>query len=169
MKGCIIKRIGPGWIFLLIVIFLYGAASLVNYVVFIESLAAFWNLVLSVVPVVILVFALVFLANLWVTPGRIMKYLGKGSGRKGWVISIAGGILSTGPIYMWYPLLKDLKSRGMKNSLISVFLYNRSLKIPLLPMMIFYFGWAFTIILSAYMIIFSVFNGIIVEKIVGDK
>jgi len=85
------------------------------------------------------------------------------------MVSIAlFGILSHGPIYVWYPLLKDLKEHGMRTGLVTVFLYNRAIKIPLLPIMIFYFGISFVIILSIYMIIASIFQGKIIE-ILEDK
>jgi uncharacterized membrane protein YraQ (UPF0718 family) len=71
-----------------------------------------------------------------------------------------------GSAYIWYIFLKDLKQKGMKTSLIVAFLYNRAIKIPLLPMMIYYFGYPLTIILTIYMIIFSVINGLVVEKMV---
>jgi len=94
---------------------------------------------------------------------------GKGAGVKGWLIAIFGGILSTGPIYLWYPLLSDLKEKGMKDSFIATFLYNRAVKIPLMPMMIFYFGISFTAILTIYIVIFSIINGFCVDKLLLEK
>ena len=84
------------------------------------------------------------------------------------IISALFGIVSHGPIYVWYPLLRDLKQHGMRSGLVAVFLYNRAIKIPLLPIMIFYFGVFFVIILCIYMIIASVFQGKIIE-IIEDK
>jgi len=69
-----------------------------------------------------------------------------------------------GPAYTWFPLLKNLKKKGMRPSLLVAFLNNRAVKIPLLPMMIFYFGWSFTLIANGYLIIFSIMNGLIIEK-----
>ena len=89
--------------------------------------------------------------------------MGGESGIKGWVLAISMGILSHGPIYVWYPLLKDLRDHGMRSGLIAVFLYNRAIKIPLLPVMIFYFGIGFVIILSIYMMIASVVEGKIIN------
>jgi len=60
-------------------------------------------------------------------------------GIKKWIFVIIGGVLSTGAIYMWYPFLADLKDKGLNYGLISCFLYNRAIKIPLLPLMVFYF------------------------------
>jgi len=118
--------------------------------------------------VVILVFFFLFLTDLFLKKEQIIKYLGHGSGLKGWLIAVTGGILSHGPIYMWYPLLADLKAKGMKNNLIATFLYNRAVKIPIIPLLIYYFGWPFFIILTIYMIIASIINGWIVGKLVKN-
>lgn len=104
------------------------------------------------------------LIDYFIKPRILVKYTGKNAGLKGWVISIISGIISTGPIYIWYPMLKQLKKKGMKNSYIAAFLYNRAIKLPLLPLFIFYFGLTYTIVLTTIMIIVSIFQGIIVEK-----
>jgi hypothetical protein len=44
-----------------------------------------------------------------------------------------------------------------------------AVKIPLLPMMIYYFGLVFTITLSALIVVFSVLNGRVVEYLVGSE
>ena len=58
-----------------------------------------------------------------------------------------------------------MQKKGVRNGLVATFLYNRAVKIPLLPLMIFYFGMVYTIILTIIMMIVSVFQGLIVEKI----
>ncbi|MBA7715913.1 hypothetical protein ES703_124972 [subsurface metagenome] len=75
-----------------------------------------------------LVFVIMLLINLFLKPARIAKFLGKGSGVKGIALSAAAGIISTGPIYVWYPLLRDLKEKGAGESSIAIFLYNRAVK-----------------------------------------
>lgn len=169
MMRKIVNRFGAGWIFLAIVLVIYFILGVVNYTMFELAVIGFFNLFITVLPVLFLVFFFLFLTNLFFTPKRVIKYLGKGSGIKGWLLMIIGGILSTGAIYMWYPLLSDLKEKGMKNSLVAVFLYNRAVKIPLLPMMIYYFGWGFTIILTVYMIMFSVVSGFVVGEVIGKN
>ena len=54
-------------------------------------------------------------------------------------------------------------------TLLYTFLYSRAVKLPLLPLMIHYFGLAYTLILCLYLIIFAVINGILVEKLVPQK
>ena len=104
--------------------------------------------------------------NYIVNPKTIAKYVGEESGIKGWLLSISAGILSHGPIYVWYPLLKDLRNHGMRIGLIAVFIYNRAIKIPLLPLMIYYFGLMFVVVLTIYMIIASVIQGKLIDLVI---
>jgi len=110
---------------------------------------------------------LLVIVDLFVKPQSISKHLGKESGIKGWIYAIVAGIISTGPIYMWYPLLSDLKKRGAREAYIVTFLYNRAIKPALLPLFIFYFGLKYVIILTVVMIVASVFQGIMVETLLN--
>ena len=103
-----------------------------------------------------LVFAVMVVFNLVLKPAQIVRLLGRGSGMKGVLLSVGAGIISMGPIYAWYPLLKDLKEKGAANSLLAVFLYNRAVKPFLLPVMIAYFGWLFVVLLTVLTVLASV-------------
>lgn len=164
MKNLLVKTDG-GLKLLIIIIITYIVFAFLNTELLLKSFSTFLNLVISIVPILVIVFLLMFLSNLFLNSKRITKTLGHESGIRGYFFSILFGIVSTGPIYMWYPLLSDLREKGVKNSLIVIFLYNRAVKIPLLPMMIYYFGLAFVIILTILMIGFSVINGILVERL----
>lgn len=106
-----------------------------------------------------LVLILIFLINLFLNPAKVAKYLGRTSGLKGIALSAAAGIISAGPIYAWYPLLKDLKEKGASDSSISIFLYNRAVKPILLPIMIAYFGLPFVVVLTVLMLAASMVIG----------
>jgi len=155
-----------GVIFLLVVISLYAVAFLVDIKPAQNALAFAARLLYQLLPVLLLVFVLIFVSNLLVKPDWIRSNMGRDSGLRGWIMAVVGGILSVGPIYVWYALLRDLKTNGMRTALIAVFLYNRGLKLPLLPLMIHYFGVAYTLVLAIYMTLFSLLSGILVEKIV---
>jgi len=133
----------------------------------------FISILLKIIPVIIIVFVLLIIVDLFVTPRTLIKYVSKESKSKikwfGWPVAITAGIISTGPIYMWYPLLSDLQGKGVRNGFIAAFLYNRAIKPALIPLIIFYFGLAFTLILTGVMIITSIFQGLIVEKILKIK
>jgi uncharacterized membrane protein YraQ (UPF0718 family) len=158
-----------GVIFLLVVMGLYPLAFLIDAELALNALAFSARLLYRLVPVLLLVFALMFASNLLVKSEWVRANLGSGSGLRGWAMAVAGGILSVGPIYAWYALLRDLKAKGMRTALIAVFLYNRGVKLPLLPLMIHYFGLAYTLVLAAYMTLFSLFSGILVEKMVSRR
>ncbi len=95
----------------------------------------------------------------------ISKYVGKGTGIKGWLLAIFTGTLSHGPIYVWYPLLSDLRNQGMRSCLIATFPNSRAIKIPLLPLMAHNFGVLFVVILAGLMIVASVLQDYVVEML----
>ena len=157
------------WYFLFGVIAFTIIILLIKPSAFNPSLKFFLSILLKIIPVIVIVFILLIIVDLFVTPKTLVKYMSKESKSKvkwlGWPVAIIAGIISTGPIYMWYPLLSDLQKKGVRNGFIAAFLYNRAIKPALLPLIIFYFGLAFTLILTGVMIVISVFQGLIVEKI----
>lgn len=159
------RRGGGGWVFLAAVVAVYGVTAFVKPDVTGRAMAFFVQVLDRVIPVLALVFVLIFLFDLFLTPKRIEKYIGKKSGIRGWLVVVAAGILSTGPIYAWYAVLSELRKKGMRTSLVAVFLYNRAIKFPLLPLMVHYFGVRYTVVLSLYLIGFSIISGLVMEKI----
>ena len=158
-----------GVIFLLVVACLYALAFLIDSELALNALVFSSKLLYQLLPVLLLVFVLFFVSNYLVKAEWIRTNVGRGSGLRGWIVAVVGGILSVGPIYAWYALLRDLKTKGMRTALIAVFLYNRGIKLPLLPLMIHYFGVAYTLVLAIYMTLFSLLNGFLVEKMIDRK
>ena len=163
-----LKQISGSWYFLIIILFIYLGLFAFKQDIFSSSINFFYSILLKIIPIFILVFVLMSLTNYFITPKFVTKHL-KEKGIKKWFFIIIGGILSTGPIYMWYPLLSDLKDKGLNYGLIACFLYNRAIKIPLLPIAIFYFGWQYILILSFVMIAISIFQGILINKLMEVK
>jgi len=124
-----------------------------------QAIKSSGNVFLSMLIPLGLVFLIMLLINLFLKPAAVAKFLGKGSGIKGIALSAVAGIISTGPIYAWYPLLKDLKDKGAGESSIAIFLYNRAVKPFLLPVMIGYFGWLYVVTLIILTILASVVIG----------
>jgi uncharacterized membrane protein YraQ (UPF0718 family) len=116
------KNLYYSFFFLILVIILYGVLFFLKPDKIINSLYASWNIFVSIIPVLISVIFLMGISNYLLKPKKVSKYLGKTSGFKGWFLSALFCILSHGPIYVWYPLLKDLKEYGMRTGLVVVFL-----------------------------------------------
>ena len=121
------------------------------------------KMLMRIIPVLILVFVLLVITNYLMSPEKLVKYLSKKSW-KTWALAVVAGIISTGPIFAWYPLLNELQKHGARNGMIAVFLYNRAIKLALLPMMIVYFGLKYVVVLGIVMIIMSIIQGLIIEK-----
>jgi len=149
--------------FFVSVIFLYLLLFFSDSESIYSSLKECGNIIIQIIPVLLLVILSMALLDYFLHPKTVSKYVGRGSGIKGWFIAISTGILSHGPIYVWYPLLKDLRDKGMKSGLIAAFLYSRAIKIPLLPLMVYYFGALFVVVLLPYIVIASIVEGEIIE------
>ena len=119
----------------------------------IDSLKSSGMMCVKIVPILLVVVAFMGIFNFFLNPKSVTRYIGKASGMRGCFWAIGTGILSHGPIYLWYPLLKQLREQGMRNGLAAVFLYNRAIKIPLLTVMLYYFGTKFVIVMIVYMIL----------------
>ena len=103
--------------------------------------------------------------DLLLKPEWIKHNLGKEAGIRGWLMAAAGGVFATGPVYAWYALLGDLREKGMRMPLAAMFLYSRAIKIPLLPLMIHYFGVTYTLVLCLYLLGFSIVCGILMARL----
>ena len=123
------------------------------------------SILIKIVPVFFIVLAISILTDYFVDPKTLVALMGKERNVVGWFIAVVSGIISTGPIYMWYPLLNEMQKHGVKNEFITIFLYNRAVKPALLPMMILYFGFVYTVVLTFVMIVVSIINGVTVQRI----
>lgn len=145
--------------FLLAMLLLYGVVGLAAPELAGRALAEFRMMLVKIVPILGLVFVVLFLINLLLDPSWIRRHLGRDSGVRGWFFAVIGGIFISGPPYMLYPMLGEFKRHGARDSLLAVFLYNRNVKIPFVPVLAYYFGLRYTVVLSLYIILFSVING----------
>jgi len=168
MKKTTLKTVPKAWYFVLLTLIPYIYLFITNTQNYNKTIKVLTNLTIKIIPIFILIFVLMAITNYFITTKFILKHF-TGKGIKKWIFTIIGGILSSGPIYMWYPLLANLRKKGVSNGLIACFLYNRSVKIPLLPLMILYFGWKYIIILTIIMIIASIIQGIIIDKLLTQK
>ena len=162
------KKIPLPFIFLLLICILYFILSFFNINLVINALINTGKMTLKIIPILIFVFIFSIFINLYLKNDTIKKHLGENSGIKGLLYAIIGGILISGPPYILYPMLNKLKKSGVKNSLIAIFLYNRNIKIPYIPVMIFYFGLSYTIIISIYILIFSILNGFLINLFIKE-
>jgi uncharacterized membrane protein YraQ (UPF0718 family) len=151
--------------FLKIIIFTYGILFIFFPFKAELALKSSILLLLKISPILLLVILLTALINYFINPKKLSRHLSRESGIKAWIVALSAGVLSHGPMYAWYPLIEDLKKKGLRDSLIGMFFYARAVKLPLLPIMIGYFGLRYTVILNLYIIAGSILQGLLIEKI----
>lgn len=130
-----------------------------------QALSKSLSTLVHLLPVFLIVIVLIGLFTGLMNKKKIAKLLGKQSGLKGWFIALSGGILSHGSSYIWYQMLVELREQKVKDGLIISFLYTRAIKLPWLPLMVSYFGYAYTLVLMFFIIVGALIQGLIFEKI----
>ncbi len=127
------------------------------------------KIMLKIIPIIGLVIIFTSIINYFIKPKQLARHLNKDSGIKGWLWALLIGVISHGSMYLWYPMIDELRKKGMRNGLIATFFFARAIKIPFLPMMIHYFGYRFTILLSFYILLSALIQGWLMEIVIGSE
>ena len=114
----------------------------------VEALMVSGTILKQIALPLLLAFLMMVVLNLFIRPAQVSRFLGGRSGIKGVVLSSVAGILSMGPIYAWLPFLAAIRDKGASDFHLANFLSSRAIKPVLLPLMIGYFGWRFSLILT---------------------
>ncbi len=162
-------KIPTQWKFFSAVLILYFLAWFFNEKFAQEVMIDYVATLKKVLPIIGIVFVVMFILNLFLKPHMIKKHLGQDSGIKGWFYAVIGSIVISGPPYVLMPMIGELRQQGMKTSLVAVFLSNRSVQPIFLPVMAHYFGWVYTILVSFFIILFSIVNGFVIGKITKNQ
>jgi uncharacterized membrane protein YraQ (UPF0718 family) len=153
------KTLARMFIFPACVVVCYGILSVIDPNKTLMALKISGNLLLSVILPLVLVFVIMLVLHLFVKPAQIVRLFGKDMNIKGIGLSLVAGIISMGPIYAWYPFLKQLIEEGAGTGPMAIFLYSRAVKPFLLPVMIAYFGWIYAVILTLLTVFASIATG----------
>lgn len=162
-----LRKLPGSWRFFLSMVLLELVIGLWFRSVFLVGLKALLSMLVKIAPVLFLVFLLMAVMNYFLTPKIIASHLG-GQGVRKWLIAVIGGMLSVGPVYLWYPILADLKKQGLSGGWIACFLYSRAIKVPLLPLATYYFGWQYVVILTVVMVLASIVQAQIINYFDND-
>ena len=127
------------------------------------GLQAAWRVLIQAALPLLLAFGMMFLLNMFITPVHVSNFLGNGVGVRSVFFSAAAGIISMGPIFAWYPFLKSLRKKGASDFHLANFLSHRAVKPALLPMMILYFGWRFSLIFTIFCILSALVTATVVS------
>ncbi len=149
----ILDRIWFNRFFLLCVLILYFVFFIFAPDWWIRTLQKFLVALKWIIPVLFFVYFFIFFFNLIVNNTKIKEKLKISSNFFKYIISVFGWIISTGPVYLWFPFLKQLKEYWLNNWHITSFIYARAIKIPMFPLMIWYFWLFYTIVFNSFLLI----------------
>jgi uncharacterized membrane protein YraQ (UPF0718 family) len=156
----------PGaWLFLAGVLLAWLAAAVLAPARVGPALDLFRQLLGEVLPALGLVFVLLFLANLFAERPWIERHLGREAGVRAWLVALAAGVLAAGPPWPWYALAGQFMRRGIAPGVAAAFLYARAVKLPLLPLLVHYFGLAYAVTLGIWLLLLAVLGGLAMERL----
>lgn len=117
-----------------------------------------------------LMFILIGLFDVWVPKEKVMKFIGKDSGIKGFILIFILATIQAGPLYAAFPIAHLLWKKGA--SIKNVFIYLgffSSLKIPMMIFEIGFLGLKFSILRTLFSIPVFILIAIVMDKFVIKK
>jgi len=154
------------WIFLFTVLIIYLVIGLFNFDYFLKISFEVYNIfVKQILFVLVVVFVLMFILNILLQKDKVKNLIKNSNSFTKYFFAVIWWIFSTGPVYMWYPFLKQLKDHWLNYGHIASFIYARAVKIPFLTVMIFYFGLKYTVIFNSVLIFLAVLIGLLINLI----
>ncbi len=147
-------------------IVVYLITLIVNSITFKDSLSKFGDLFIQVIPTIIFMLLIMIITDFFLSGDKLKHLLERINGFRAWILFGIAGIISSGPIYVWYPYLSNLLKDGIRPGYLIVFLYNRAIKFPQIPIMLMVFSIEYISILFVVMFFASIIQGILGEKLI---
>ena len=122
----------------------------------------------DVLDIIVAVSIFIGLFQVWVKPATIVKWLGKGSGVRGFILVCTFSIFMGGSLFTIFPLLKTLREKGARPGALASFITAWGGKAPLLPLETQFLGWPFALLRLSLVVLFAFIMGILMDW-VGEK
>lgn len=145
------------WLFPISMVAVYLAIYFVAPDRTVNALMASGKILKQMALPLVLAFVMMIVLNLFISPGHVSRFLGSRAGITGVFFSSVAGILSMGPVVTWLPFLATIREKGASDFHVANFLSSRAVKPVLLPLMIGYFGWRFSLIFAVLNMVGALF------------
>jgi len=117
----------------------------------------------KILPLLVMVYFLMFVLSFVWDNKLVKKWLAEWKYWHKLIFSALWGVIVSGPLYVWYDFLKELKNKWLTNGHIAAFIWARGIKLPFLAMMIGFFGLNFTLIYNLVLLVFAFLVGLVVD------
>ena len=150
-------------IFCLLLVFIFDFRN------FFWIVSYFYDIFLKVLWPLFLVYLLILFFNLFSLESKFKKLIWTWSYFRKNIFVLLFGIISSGPIYLWYGLLKRLNDSGLTSWHIATFSYARAIKLPMLPIMMSYFWFRYSLLFILVLLFLSFFQSYLVDYLLNKK
>jgi uncharacterized membrane protein YraQ (UPF0718 family) len=123
----------------------------------------------QILPIIGVVVVFNGVLNWWLPAPKMAKIFREQGSKRSWGIAIIAGVISHGPMYLWYPMIADMRNGGVPDGMLVTYFYARAVKLPLLPLMIDYFGLLFSVVLIVYILIFALLQGLAMQAWISRR
>ena len=123
----------------------------------------------SVLLLVIAVFGLVGLLQVWVSRELIVRLLGREGGVKGLLVAALCGMLLIGPAYIIFPLLMSIHKQGARWAVIAIVLTSYTVKLQMIPIEVGFLGWPFSLGRAVVTLALAIPTGLLVEALMERR
>ncbi len=119
---------------------------------------------INLLPILLLMLALVSIVLFLIPNETLVRYLGEGSGVKGWITAAGVGSVALIPGFIAYPLCGILINSGVAYSVIAVFITTLMMTgFITLPVEAKFFGWRTSIIRNLFSLVAALIIGLLMS------
>ncbi len=153
------------YFFEILIVLLYIALMVLYPVKTISALKEGIMLFLKMLPLFICVTLFSAFLAMFVSKDVIRKYMGEESGLKGIVFGALFGTIIVGPLWVLFPMFQTFLEKGAGIAIIGAMIGAFAIKTPWLPYAAGFLGWPFVLVSFGLILVYSVIEGILMEKI----
>ncbi|MHB9149216.1 MAG: permease [Thermoleophilia bacterium] len=165
------RRFGPSWalqalrreVLLVVVVGLYLWAFVADSQGAVRALASGGRVFMSVVLIIVSVFGILGLFQVWVDKKKVAAHLGERAGLGTVVLGAAFGTVLVGPVYVIFPLLFAIRAHGARWAVVTAVLTAWAVKIPMVPLEVQFLGWRFSLARTVLTFVGAIIMGFLVE------
>lgn len=119
---------------------------------------------INLLPILFLMLALVSIVLFLIPNETVVRYMGEGSGVKGWITAAGLGSVALIPGFIAYPICGILIKSGVAYSVIAVFITTLMMTgFITLPVEAKFFGWRISIIRNLFSLAAALFIGLLMS------
>lgn len=120
-----------------------------------------YSSLVKAIEIIIAVFIVIGLIQVWIGTEVLSKIFGKEAGWKGLILASIIPMFLGGSLFTMFPLLKILRDKGASTGCILAFIVAWGGKLPLLPLEAEFLGWKFTVLRTVLLVPFAIVMGLL--------